>query len=179
MKSDTEIWLKKYSEEFLRDVGISEGQTVLDFGCGSGYYTIPTAKIVGSKGKVYALDKNRECLNEVTEMATSQSLSNIEIIKTSGEAKIPLKDVSTDIVLLYDVIHSYHFSPPIRKELLREVYRVSKSNALISIYPRHMDLEEAYKDLVRANFLFEKRLFKKLLHNGTLVEDYVLNFRRK
>lgn len=176
---DIEIWLRKYSEEFLREIGISEGQTVLDFGCGSGYYTIPAAKIVGGKGKVYALDKNREKLKEVTEMAASQSLSNIEIIKTSGEAKIPLKDVSIDIVLLYDVIHSYHFSPPTRKELLREVYRVSKSHALISVYPRHMDIEEAYNEMVRANFLFEKRLFKKLLHNGTLVEDYVLNFRRK
>lgn len=179
MESDTEIWLKKYGEDFLRDIGIHEGQTVLDFGCGSGYYTIPAAKIVGSNGKVYALDKDGEKLKEVIKMATSENLSNIEIIKTSGEAKIPLEDRCTDVVLLYDIIHSYHFSSTARKELLREIYRISKSNALISVYPRHMDLKEAYNELVRANFLFEKKLFKKVLHNRTLVEDYILNFRKK
>jgi len=36
--------------------GVREGHTVLDFGCGSGHFTVATAKIVGEKGKVYALD---------------------------------------------------------------------------------------------------------------------------
>ncbi|MCK4308341.1 methyltransferase domain-containing protein, partial [candidate division WOR-3 bacterium] len=76
METDTERWLKKYGKEFLRDIGIREGQTVLDFGCGSGYYTIPAAKIVGSNGKVYALDKDGEKLKEVAEMAASENLSN-------------------------------------------------------------------------------------------------------
>ena len=176
MESDTERWLKKYGKEFLRDIGIREGQTVLDFGCGSGYYTIPAAKIVGSNGKVYALDKDGGKLKEVAEMAASENLSNIKIIQAS---EVPLDDALVDVVLLYDIIHSYHFSPTARKELLREIYRISKPNALISVYPRHMDLEEAYNELVRANFLFENRLFKKVLHNRTLVKDYVLNFRKK
>jgi len=41
----------------LRAVGVRGGLTVLDFGCGSGNYSIPAAKIVGEKGKVYTLDK--------------------------------------------------------------------------------------------------------------------------
>jgi len=43
--------------ELLERIGISKGQTVLDFGCGYGIYTIPVAKIVGKQGRVYALDK--------------------------------------------------------------------------------------------------------------------------
>ena len=57
--TDNEIWLKKYSEKLLREVGIKKGQTVLDFGCGKGNYTIPVAKIVGQDGFVYALDKSK------------------------------------------------------------------------------------------------------------------------
>ena len=49
--------------QLLKDVGIKAGQVVLDFGCGSGTYTVPAARTVGDKGKVYALDKDSKVLN--------------------------------------------------------------------------------------------------------------------
>jgi cyclopropane fatty-acyl-phospholipid synthase-like methyltransferase len=39
METDTEKWLKEYGEKVLKEVGITKNQIVLDFGCGSGYYT--------------------------------------------------------------------------------------------------------------------------------------------
>ena len=42
-----------YAMELLKAVGIKKGQTVLDFGCGEGNYTIPAAKLVKNEGKVY------------------------------------------------------------------------------------------------------------------------------
>ena len=179
MESDTKKWLEQYAEKVLKEVGITKNQNILDFGCGSGYYTIPASQIVGNKGKVYALDKDRKCLNEVAKSAQSRKLKNIQIIATSGELKIPLEDESVDVVLLYDVIHSYYFSPNTRKELLREIYRISNHNALISVYPRHMDLQDAQDIIEDANFNFERKLFKTLLHDNSLVQDYLLNFRRK
>lgn len=86
----------------MREVGINKGQIVLDFGCGSGYYTIPATKIVGDKGKVYALDKDRNCLRKVMRAAELQKLENIHAIETSGELKIPLEDESVGVVLLYE-----------------------------------------------------------------------------
>jgi len=179
MKSDIEIWLKEESEKVLKEVGIKKDQIILDFGCGSGYYTIPAAKIVGDRGKVYALDKSRSCLYEVMQRAKSQKLKNIRIIETSGELKIPLEDESVDIILLYDVIHSYYFSSTKRRELLNEIYRISKPNALISVYPKHTDWENLRDEIERANFHFERKLFKRLLHNNGLTQDYLLNFRKK
>lgn len=179
MESDTKKWLKQYGEKILKEVGITKNQDVLDFGCGSGYYTIPASQIVGDKGKVYALDKDRKCLDEVAKSAQSWKLKNIQIIATSGELKIPLEDESVDVVLLYDVIHSYYFSPNTRKELLREIHRISNHNALISVYPRHMDLQDAQDIIENANFSFERKLFETLLHDNSLVHDYLLNFRKK
>lgn len=179
MESDTKKWLKQYGEKVLKEVGITKNQNIVDFGCGSGYYTIPAAQIVGNKGKVYALDKDRVCLNEVAKSAQSRKLENIQIIATSGELKIPLEDESVDVVLLYDVIHSYYFSPATRKELLREVHRISNHNALVSVYPRHMDLQDAQHIIENANFSFERKLFETLLHDNSLVQDYLLNFRRE
>jgi ubiquinone/menaquinone biosynthesis C-methylase UbiE len=93
-------WFEKQGEDVLRRVDIKEGQTVLDFGCGSGNYTIPIAKIVGTKGTVYALEKNRYSLNELMQRARTEGFTNIKRIDTSGEVKLYLDDESVDAVLL-------------------------------------------------------------------------------
>jgi len=179
MKSDSEIWLQEKAEKVLREVGIEKNQIVLDFGCGSGYYAIPTAKIVGDKGKVYALDKDRNRLHEVMQRAERLKFKNIQTIETSGEVRIPLGDESVDVTLLYDVIHSYYFSATQRKELLTEIHRISKPNALVSVYPKHMDLDYVSREIERANFHFLRKLFVTLLHYHRLEQDHVLNFLRK
>ena len=179
MKSDSEVWLQEKAEKVLREVGIRKDQIVLDFGCGSGYYAIPAAKMVGDKGKVYALDKNGNRLREVMQRAEPLKLENIQTIETSGEVKIPLEDGSVDVTLLYDVIHSYYFSATQRKELLTEIHRISKPNALVSVYPRHMDLDYVRREIERADFRFLRKLFVTLLHYHTLEQEHVLNFLRK
>ena len=49
----------------LIKIAIRENKEVLDFGCGSGTYTIPLAEITGSKGEVYALDKDEIVLEKL------------------------------------------------------------------------------------------------------------------
>ena len=179
MRSDIDIWLEEMAERVLKEVGIRKSQIVLDFGCGSGYYTIPAARIVGEKGRVYALDKSRISLYRLAKRAKLEKLKNIHMINTSGELKIPLEDESIDVTLLYDVIHSHYFSTTGRRELLSEIYRISKPNALISVYPKHMDLENIKHEIEKENFHFTRKLFKTLLHNRSLTQDYLLNFQRR
>lgn len=66
--------LESQALEILRRIGIKRGQTVLDFGCGYGAYTIPVAKIVGEQGRVYALDKDKEALNALIQRGESVGL---------------------------------------------------------------------------------------------------------
>jgi len=56
----------------LRAVGVRGGLTVLDFGCGSGNYTIPVAELVGATGRVYAVDQDRWKLRALMERAESR-----------------------------------------------------------------------------------------------------------
>ena len=53
----------------------------MDFGCGSGNYTIPAALIVGREGKVYALNKER--LEELREIARMR----IEVLQKESVKK--------------------------------------------------------------------------------------------
>jgi ubiquinone/menaquinone biosynthesis C-methylase UbiE len=40
-------------EKLIKASGIMEGQTVLEIGCGSGYFTAEISKILGSSGKLF------------------------------------------------------------------------------------------------------------------------------
>lgn len=185
MKDDLKKWLEEVGERSLRQVGIRKGDDVLDFGCGLGNYTIPVARIVGEERRVYALDKGRRDLSELMRKAKSERLKNIERMGTSGELKIDLEDESVDVVLLYDILHYYYF-PRVgdRRKLLREVYRILKPGALLSVYPthlqlyRHPKLEDIKREIDSANFHLEKECSVMLIHEETLEKGQVLNFRK-
>ena len=175
---DIKKWLDQMGEIFLIDVGIGQKQIVLDLGCGTGNYAIPAAGLVGRSGKVYAIDKNREPLDELMQRAEERGLENIEIVEISEGSDLPLQDESVDVVLLYDVIHLVKN----RKKLLADIYRVLKSNATVSVYPKHhrthmnMDLDDVKEEIESACFRFEKMLYKILIHDNCLEQGYVLNF---
>ena len=57
-------------EKLLSLIPIKETDTVLDFGAGTGYFTIPAAKAV--KGKVYALDLDAEMLEFIKAKALEE-----------------------------------------------------------------------------------------------------------
>ena len=178
MRYGLKEWFEKQGEDVLRRIGITEGQKVLDFGCGSGHYTIPIAKIVGDEGTVYALDKNSYSLNELMQRARIEKLTNIKRIDTSGEIKIYLDDESVDVVLLYDVFWYFTVSDPRLPQLLSEVYRVSRPNALVSVYPKHIDPKKLQERLESARFRLKERLYDTFIHEGTLGRDFVINFSK-
>ena len=174
-------WLDRMGEIFLIDIGIEQNHSVIDFGCGNGNYTIPTAKVVGEGGRVYAIDKNKESLDKLMQRFEKIGLKNIARIDVSEGIKVSLQDESVDVVLLYDVIHLVGN----RRKLLTEMYRVLKTNALISVYPKHhqeymnMELDDVKEEIKSAGFGFERMLYKTLMHDDYLEQGYVLNFRKQ
>jgi len=164
----------------LQRIGIKNGQTVLDFGCGSGTYTIPVAKIVGKKGKVYALDKDKNALDNLMKKAELGRLKNIRGMATSGELRIALPEESVDVALLFDVFHRHYF-PQIddRKMLMDEIYRITKTNGFVSVWPKHME-SEVRGEIEGANFYLEKEYLGTLIHDNKDIETgKVINFRKK
>ena len=128
-------WETAGGVKFLKKIGLKSGQTVLDFGCRVGHYTIPAAKAVGNEGLVYAVDKESEALNELSRKVTAHNLTNVRVTKTSGQMKLPLARRVIDVVLLYDILH--YFVKDERIKLYHEVFRVLKQSGLLSVYPKH------------------------------------------
>jgi len=171
--------LESRAIEVLERMGIRRGQAVLDFGCGSGTYTIPAAKIVGAQGRVYALDKDKGALDELTQKAGSAGLKNIERMETSGGLEIELADGSVDVVLLFDVLHSFYFPQAgDRRRLLGEIYRIMKPSAFlsISVWPNLIE-PEIEDEINNADFRLEKEASETLTYGNNDIETRrILNF---
>jgi len=177
---DMDRWMTYQGIEFLKDIGMKSGQVVLDFGCKYGTYAIPAAMVVGGNGKVYAIDKSKDALNELANGAGKKELKNIERIAVTDQIKLLLPNESVDMILLYDVLHLVESG----ERLLAELYRVSKPLGILSVYPRHheedmnMDLDEVKEEIETMGFRFEKKSFKTLMHDDHLEQGYILNFRK-
>ena len=164
-------------EAILREAGIRKSHIVLDFGCGSGNYAIPAAKIVGEKGVVYALDKNGWILDDLMRKAESKGLKNIIRIDTSGKIDTGLDDRSVDVILLYDVFWYFPLWDRRLIILLDELYRVSKPDSLLSVYPKHIDSERLREKIESNGFTFMNIYSGNLLHDDRLEKGEILNFK--
>lgn len=190
MREEIRSWLDNKGLEFLKKIGIKSGQTVLDFGCGKGNYTLPAAKIVEKEGIVYALDKNSETLVQLGERAKKEGLTNIKRINTSGKIDTGLRSDSIDAVLLYDIIHLVGKDDSStlkdRKKLYKEAHRLIKPSGMLSVYPTHLkthtdvgSIEEIRKEILDFGFEFEKEFLEILVHDDIFIDGKILNFRKK
>lgn len=107
---------------------VKEGQTFLDYGCGTGYFVISAARIVGVRGKVYALDCFRRQLKIVEARSRKEGLTNIETILSDNKTGLP--DECIDIVWMCDVFHEVKQ----RRAVLEELHRVLRRQGILAIY---------------------------------------------
>ncbi|WP_269758394.1 class I SAM-dependent methyltransferase [Thalassobacillus sp. C254] len=94
---------KEFSpEQLLNMIPLKETDSMLDFGAGTGYFSIPAAKRI--KGNVYALDIDAAMLEIINEKAAEEQVTNIVPVQGSMEA-LPLADGSIDIIIASLVLH--------------------------------------------------------------------------
>lgn len=113
---------------------------MLDYGCGTGDFTIPAAKIVGSAGKVCALDCFPRQLRIVKARASKEGLSNIKVILSDLETGLP--DESVDIIWMCDVFHEVRQ----KQAVLEELHRVLKKGGILAIHDGMKDRIFSYTD---------------------------------
>jgi hypothetical protein len=110
----------------------------------------------------------------------SAGVNNVESIDTHGKLEISLADGSVDVVLLFDVLHSYYFpGPEDRRKLLDEVHRICRADALLLVYPKHME-STAREEIEKANFRLKSEFRGTLVHDDKdSVQGQVLIFERE
>ncbi|MEI8103521.1 MAG: methyltransferase domain-containing protein [Candidatus Moraniibacteriota bacterium] len=93
-------------EMVVRQSQVQPGATVVDFGCGSGFFSLAFAQAVGETGKVYAMDILPSALEAVTSHAKQAGLTNVIAqranLERAGGTK--LEAASADWVLMKDIL---------------------------------------------------------------------------
>ena len=85
-------------------LGIKPGAQVADIGAGSGWFTVRSARRVGTEGIVYAVEINPEYVRHLQRRATREKLSNIRTIL--GKPSDPmLPRASIDVAFLLKTYH--------------------------------------------------------------------------
>lgn len=94
----------RYAPRLLAPVGVAEGETVLDFGCGPGYVAVELAQLVGPSGRVVAVDVNADFVARATEVAAEAGLSERITLHHVLDERLPLPDASVDRVYAKNVL---------------------------------------------------------------------------
>jgi ubiquinone/menaquinone biosynthesis C-methylase UbiE len=115
----------------LRAAGLESGQSVLEVGCGPGFFTIPAARIVGEKGSVHALDISPLAVQRVQQKIEIEGVTNVETILADA-AQTGLPDQSFDLIFVFGLAH------PIGDlgNILTELHRLLKPAGTLSVEGR-------------------------------------------
>jgi len=182
VRAEMNAWLNGGGVAFLTQLGIREGDRVLDFGCGSGAYTLPLVHVVGPQGRVIALDRSTGRLEELRRRITDSPLSDrIDIVQTNGEVTLDaIQDESLGAALLFDVLQ--HIAD--WRMLVSSLYRTLAPGALLLInpsllsHPGQVDLDLLQSILTQAAFGVERTVRAQAAHYDRVREEEILVCRR-
>ena len=117
--------------DILTGADLQRGQVVLEVGCGTGYFTIPAAELVGDQGCLVAIDILPESVELVSRKAQAANLKNVSVVQ--GDAlDMGLDNRSLDKVLLFGVIPSPML--PLSR-LLPELHRILNAHGSLAVWP--------------------------------------------
>jgi ubiquinone/menaquinone biosynthesis C-methylase UbiE len=112
----------------LTAAGLAKGQTVLEVGCGPGFFTIPAAEIVGRDGHLFSLDINPAAVQRVREKIDKKDFKNVDVIQTDT-SKTGLRDESVDLAFLFGVLHSLKDLDAV----LLELHRILNNQGVVAV----------------------------------------------
>ncbi|TFG78425.1 MAG: class I SAM-dependent methyltransferase [Chrysiogenales bacterium] len=105
---------------------IREGMTVLDLGCGPGFFTMEMARLVGETGKVIAADLQQGMLEKVKEKIQNTVFADIIELHQCLPDRVGLSQ-KFDFILVFYMLHEV----PDQEKFLREIQALLKPQGRI------------------------------------------------
>jgi ubiquinone/menaquinone biosynthesis C-methylase UbiE len=144
---DTRIrrWLQN-PQKILKPY-IDKGMTVLDFGCGPGFFTIDMAEMVGKNGCVFAVDLQEGMLEKLKGKIQGTEIEDIIILHKSESGTIGLQE-KINFALAFYVLHEL----PSMDTFFQEVASLLKPGGQVLIVepPFHVNKSEFKSTLNKA-----------------------------
>ena len=99
---------------------VTEGMSVLDVGCGMGFFSLPLARLVGERGKVVCVDLQKKMIKGLMSRAERAKLSGRIDARVCYQGSLELSDIinEIDFALVFALVHEV----PDRDRLFSEIY---------------------------------------------------------
>jgi SAM-dependent methyltransferase len=148
----------------FRAGAIREGDTVLDIGAGSGTDALIASRLVGPRGKVYALDMTPAMVARLRALAAT--VANLEVLEGNAES-LPLPDASVDVVTSNGMLNLV----PDKRRAIAEMFRVLKPGGRVQI------ADIVIRRPVTLDCKADPKLWAECVVGATVDEDYLAAFR--
>jgi len=122
----------------LDEFGIRKGQTVVDYGCGTGSYLKRASELVGPQGTVLAVDVHNLAMKAVNRRIAKERLTNVTPVRAQGTGST-LPDETADLIYALDMFHMIAEATV----FLRELNRICKDAGVLIIDNGHQSRHEA------------------------------------
>lgn len=124
---------------------VEEGMTILDIGCGPGFFSIDMAQMVGKSGRVIASDLQEGMLQKLRDKIQGTQLEERITLHKCEENKIGVSE-EVDFIVAFYMIHEI----PNQEEFFNEIGSVLKPNGQVFIVepPFHVS-KTAFEETVR------------------------------
>ncbi len=107
---------------------ISQGSRVADLAAGSGFFTRAAARAAGPDAQVWAIDPSQEMLVRLKNLATSEGIHTIEVVRGTPEKLrgTHLPDATIDFCILANTLFSMHDKDTVAREAYRVLRRAGR-----------------------------------------------------
>lgn len=112
-----------------------EGMSVLDVGCGMGFFSLPLAKLVGDKGRVVCIDLQEKMIKGLIARAKKAGLIARIDARVSSQSSLGMSDLAgkIDFALAFALVHE----APDKDMLFSEIHCAMKQGGkLLLAEPR-------------------------------------------
>jgi arsenite methyltransferase len=144
---------------------IRAGDTVLDVGAGAGTDTLIASRLVGSRGKVFALDITPAMVRKLRELVTRCGIVNVEVIEGSAE-EIPLPAGSVDVVTSNGMLNLV----PDKGRAVAEMFRVLRPGGQVQV------ADIVIRQPVTRDCATDPKLWAECVVGASIDEDYLAMF---
>ena len=119
-------------KKILEGAGIRPGLRVLEVGCGTGFFTIPAARMLGNDGLLTAMDMLPASVETVVEKVRQANLSDVVKVVKGDALDTKLEEETFDEVIIFGVIPAPML--PMEK-LMTEMHRILKPGGVMAVWP--------------------------------------------
>lgn len=179
-----EEWEK--TSKIMSVVDLKPGMAIADIGSGPGYYTFRFSKLVGDKGKVFAIDTVQNHLNYIKQTAEKYGVRNVVTVNNDPGNTIKLSENQVDMAFMCSLYHNIYAQSreKDRHEFVENIVRSLKKDGTLIVVDNALvpETELPYhgpyiaKELIIGQFKYYN--LKLVAQYSFIPQRYVLIFKK-